>query len=636
MLFDLLSVAYLAAFIVSGIGVSRWLFSGERPLVRIWLGCVAALVLLLWLPALWAFLLDFTLLAQLLALVTACCLGCLGYLLARRKQRERTPWADESAPLFTLLPLFVLGIILLSTHTIVNRDGALWVGQSTYGDLAMHLGFITSIAEQGTFPPMYSICPDTPVGYPFLSDSISSTFYVLGADLRFATMLPAMFAYGLVLLGVYLFFERWLSEKRLACFAALLFFVGGGFGFAYFFDLAQFQPDRLASLFTAFYETPTNYPTYGLRWVNPIADMLIPQRATLFGWALLFPCLYLLYRAAFERETRLFYPLGILAGALPLVHTHSFLALGLVSVVYFLRSIARVEGKAQLLGYLKYAGIVALLAGPQLLCFTFRQSGSFLHLNWNWDDVSDSFLWFYIKNWGLLFVLLPIAYLDADKHDRAVYRGILLLWLLGETVQFQPNAYDNNKILFIWFAFTCGLVGKWLIGTYRKLQAQARLAHGPLLGTRVLAAFVCIALFLSGTLTLMREWNSEYQLVGAEEVEAADFVRENTAPDATFLTYNNHNNAIAALTGRNIVCGSGTFLYFHGVDYSAREQALAGLFETPETALQALQETYSIDYVYIGPYERANYDCDIDYFNAHASIVFDNGSVVIYELSPAP
>ena len=93
--------------------------------------------------------------------------------------------------------------------------------------------------------------------------------------------------------------------------------------------------------------------------------------------------------------------------------------------------------------------LVALLAGPQLLCFTFRQSGSFLHLNWNWDNVSDSFLWFYIKNWGLLFVLLPIAYLDAGKHDRAVYRGILLLWLLGETVQFQPNAYDNNKILFI-------------------------------------------------------------------------------------------------------------------------------------------------------------------------------------------
>lgn len=636
MLFDLLSMAYLAAFIACGIGVSRLVFAQERPVVRLWLGCVMALVMLLWLPALWAFLLNFTLLAQLLALVTAACAGCACFLLARRRERQRTPWLEESALLFTLLPLFVIGVILLSTHTIVNRDGALWVGQSTYGDLAMHLGFITSIAEQGTFPPMYSICPDTPVGYPFLSDSISSTFYVLGADLRFATMLPAMFAYGLVLLGVYLFFERWLSERKIASFATLLFFIGGGLGFAYFFDLAQFQPDRLSSLFTAFYETPTNDPGYGLRWVNPIADMLIPQRATLFGWALLFPCLYLLYRGAFEKDLRTFLPLGVIAGALPLVHTHSFLALGIISAVYFVRSIVRAEGRAQLLGYLKYAGIVALLAGPQLLCFTFRQSGSFLKLNWNWDNVSDSFLWFYIKNWGLLFLLLPVAYLDADKHDRAVYSGVLLVWLLGEVVQFQPNPYDNNKILFIWFAFTCALVGKWLVRTYQRLRTQMLLDRRPLHGTRILAGLVCAALFLSGTLTLVREWKSEYQLIGADEVEAAAFIQERTAQDATFLTHNNHNNAVAALTGRNIVCGSGTFLYFHGVDYSAREKALAGLFEEPETTLQALKEVYSIDYVYVGPYERGNYNCNIAYYAAHCRVVFDNGSVVIYDLNQAP
>lgn len=636
MIFDLLSVAYLAAFLAAGISVSRLLFSGERPIVRIWFGFAFGLVMLLWLPALWAFILEFTLTAQLLALCTAIGIGVCCYTISKTRTSRKSRWLEESPLLFTLLPLFVIGVVLLSSHTIVNRQGALWVGQSTFGDLAMHLGFITSIAEQGTFPPMYSICPDTAVGYPFLSDSISSTFYLLGADLRFATLLPAMVAYGMVLLGVYLFFERWLSEKSQACFATLLFFVGGGFGFAYFLDLAQFQPDRLSSLFTAFYETPTNDPSYGLRWVNPIADMLIPQRATLFGWALLFPCLYLLYRGAFEKDCRSFLPLGILAGALPLVHTHSFLTLGLISAFYFVRSILKQEGKAHLLGYLKYAGLVALLAGPQLILFTFRQSGSFLRLNWNWDNVSDSFLWFYIKNWGLLFLLLPIAYLDAGPRDRAVYNGVWLPWLLVETIQFQPNPYDNNKILFICFAFTCALVARWLIKTYQRLSVPLKNSGFSLAGTRMLAVLVCIALFLSGSLTLMREANSEYQLIGSDEVEASVFIRDNTKTDSTFLTHNNHNNAVAALTGRNIVCGSGSFLYFHGVDYAAREKALSELFENPEISLKALQKTYSIDYVYMGPYERGSYACDIAYFDAHFKVVFENSSVTIYDLNQAP
>ena len=58
--------------------------------------------------------------------------------------------------------------------------------------------------------------------------------------------------------------------------------------------------------------------------------MLIPQRATLFGWAMLFPILILLYRAVEEKSTLYFAAAGVLAGGLPLIHTHSFLALGVM------------------------------------------------------------------------------------------------------------------------------------------------------------------------------------------------------------------------------------------------------------------------------------------------------------------
>ena len=57
--------------------------------------------------------------------------------------------------------------------------------------------------------------------------------------------------------------------------------MGSGFGFVYFLkDAATFK-----GIFTGFYTTPTNYTTKNIVWVNPIVDLLIPQRATLFGWA---------------------------------------------------------------------------------------------------------------------------------------------------------------------------------------------------------------------------------------------------------------------------------------------------------------------------------------------------------------
>ena len=56
-----------------------------------------------------------------------------------------------------------------------------------------------------------------------------------------------------------------------------------------------------------------------------------------------------------------------------------------------------------------------------------------------------------------------------------------------------------------------------------------------------------------------------------EYKELAEYINTNTPADAVFMTATNHNNAVAMLTGRSIVCGSPSFLYYHGLDYSTRE-----------------------------------------------------------------
>lgn len=662
------------------------------------MGLSFGLALLMWLPALFAFVMGFTVAAQLLALGLAAAIGVLFAVLGRKRAHTgRFKLREERAFLLTVLPIIFVGTVLMLNHNIVNAsDGSLHVGQCTYGDLCMHLGFITSISVQKTFPPMYSILPDTRLGYPFLCDSVSSTFYTLGASLRFATILPSVYALVCVVTGVYMLFEEWFEKNSVAVLGTWLFFIGGGFGFWYFFDHAKtFETlsaggdwanwiretlgfrvtvngsptvDMEKMLLEGWYKTPTNFVDNGLRWVNTIADMLIPQRATLFGWALLFPALRLLRRASLGKEHKLFIPLGILAGAMPLVHTHSFFALGLISVFLIIALLIgqaaakdpekKKQGNKVLLFFVFYGLIAVSLAAPQLFGFTFRQSsaGGFLKWHFNWCNQSDSWLWFYIKNMGFIFLLMIPAFIAAKKETKLFYGGTFLIWLLCEFVVFQPNTYDNNKLLFVWFALTCGIDAKFIVDTWHALRMEKslsadgkelvekkapilkRLAYG-----MVFSALI-FSMLLSGIMTLAREYVSGdhvnaglkyeengYQVVSPELKKLTDWINENTAPDATFLTATNHNNAVAMLTGRNIVCGAPTFLYFHGVNYGERHGRVKQMYEQPEEFFEQYANEYGVDYVLISSWERGSYSVDTAYFRRF-EVVWHEGGTTLYRI----
>lgn len=276
------------------------------------------------------------------------------------------------------------------------------------------------------------------------------------------------------------------------------------------------------------------------------------------------------------------------------------------------------------------------------MAFTFRQAGSggFLRLHWNWANELYSWLWFYIKNLGLIFILLLPAFICARRESKLFYGGALLLWAISEFVVFQPNTYDNNKLLFVWFALSCGLVSEYACGIWDRLSSGAdkprRLSNAAL-------AFICaFAVFTSGALTLAREYvsgdhlglsgfvESGYQVVGAEQVELAEYINTNTPADAVFMTATNHNNAVAMLTGRSIVCGSPSFLYYHGLDYSTRELDLTLAYGQPEANFKRVSAAYSVDYVLISSYERGSYDIDEEWFAANLECVFENPECRLY------
>ena len=673
------SLAYTFMFLFFGVMAVRFLLPRHRPLNRLWLGLSLGLLEEMWLPAIGAFLFSFDAEAHVFAAGVVFILTVLCWFL--RDRRMPAEWDEKETALLRQLlviglPLTILGIWLQYTHVMrVAADGSWHVGQSTYGDLPMHLSFITGLVGK-KFPADYPFYPGNRLSYPFLTDSLSSTFCLLGSSLQAATVLPASLMMALCYMGVLVLARDMTSGKKTALLAAALFFLNGGLGFLYDFDLAgsgvwtadpeapflvragQTVSDwfssvsqRVEHILTGYYKTPTNQPDpNNLRWSNVICDMMVPQRTLLGGWCMVIPCFYLLnseFRARMrdpENHSRGLVLLGIWAGALPLIHTHSFLALGLASFGAMCYDLIHGDPKAMvvrkprgriLLRYLAYAAIAAVLAVPQLICFTFAQafqegSRSFLTFQFNWVNnpggygMRDLYLWFYIKNIGLPFLALIAALFEKNPRNRRIFCMALPIILAAECVRFQPNEYDNNKLLYLAWLLCCMIIADWGSRLWKKLEGFG--------GRRFLAAVAAVVTFLSAGLTIWRECVSDYTAFGQPAVEAGEYVKENTPDDAVFITGTQHLNPVLSIAGRTIVCGPDLWLYWHGFDTAERNEELAEFYGDPESYPE-IPEKYGAEYVYVSSYERQDYDVDEEGLAKIGEKVFENREASIYRLT---
>lgn len=703
---NILGTLYFLLFQCAGFLYIKRIFPKKGFLFCLLTGSVFGSVLMQWIPALFAFFFGFSLTAHILALLfVMLCLGILYVFYhpvtsassAVPQKDYRQLFRENYAFLLLAGVTFALFCILLSTHTLLPKEDGLHVGQCTYGDLQMHLGIITSIADQQIFPPYYSISPWDKLCYPFLCDSISSSIYLLGASLRYAYMLPMYFAFLQVILGFYAIADVLFHDRAKSLAAWVLFFYNGGLGFLYFIDWSREGGYKFSDIFTGFYTTPTNLVDRNIRWVNVIADMLLPQRATLFGYAVLFCALWLLLLAIRGGEKECFLPAGILVGALPMIHTHSFVAALVLSACWMLLRLYRAvphTSKAEhpgaiLLGcftgcmilleilnksaaasapaLLFRFGIVAaaalvlyglsllyrcffkeksadytlrdflttwgiffvvvlLLAFPQLLEWTFGQTtqSGFLLGHFNWGNQGDEYLWFYVKNWGAVLLLFVPAMICCKKENFDVMCGAFLLWFVVEIISFTPNTYDNNKLLYVTYVFVCCISADYGIDLRRSMKkcSSRRLC---MIGMVFLCTF-------SAVLTLGRELVSDYTAYSNAQVEAAVFVEQNTDPTSRFLTNDRHVNEIAALAGRNVLNGSGTFLAMHGLYHTEYHEDFRAIYENPAVSADLIR-TYDIDYIEVSSWERASYAVDEDYLRSTYPCVFDNGEIQIYRVN---
>lgn len=473
--FALAGIVFFAFFLVGGLMIARYWLPRRRPLTRWYAGASVGLFLMLWLPVLWANVATFSITAHLLSLLTLLLLVMAAYLTRDRHARVRFTEEDRRmlrAVLTVVVPLTLLAGWLEYTHSIrLAADGTYHVGQSTYGDLSLHLAITTS-AIDAQFPLQNSLMVGATMAYPYLSDTFASTFYLLGMGLPAAMAFTGTVMCASVFTGYALFCAQLARRRGAVWLAVCLLFLNGGLGFIYTLSgtvesgaVSTTVWDNLYNVMTGYYQTPTNQPNpNNLRWVNIICDMLVPQRGILGGWTMLMPVLLLVVPPLARRRRhtpREMILAGMIAGGMPLLHTHSFLALALASFGFCLYAVLTAPKKRRMEAFqpfLLYGGVAVALALPQLILFTFVQataSDHFLRFQFNWcnnrggNGLVDPYFWFYIKNIGLPYLLILLALFQrrrGDLRDEAGRASALTDGLyVAEPAEIKPVAASEAK-----------------------------------------------------------------------------------------------------------------------------------------------------------------------------------------------
>ena len=283
------------------------------------------------------------------------------------------------------------------------------------------------------------------------------------------------------------------------------------------------------------------------------------------------------------------------------------------------------------------------MAIPQLLILDgscrYTVDGSTMQLLFNWVNnrgsigtLIDNYFWFWIKNVGIVYLLLIPAAIHLKKRSpaRGFMLGALILYLVAECVVFQKNIYDNNKLFYAAFMVCLPAVGTLLadaIGWIRGMRAPfAKVVCAAAMGV---LAVVCL---LSGSLSIGREIVSDYVLfsAGMKRRQARISIRA-TARTRYSSRAISTTACRARWRGATSSAGSPTFLYYHGLNYSVQHADRREMLEHPAENAE-LFENYNVSYVYISNYERADFAVDEAWFAANGTLVFESGNVRIYAL----
>lgn len=534
---------------------------------------------------------------------------------------------------------------------------------NNFGDLPFHISVITSFAYGNNFGPEDPTYAGVKFTYPFLTDFVSAIFVRCGASLR-QSMFIENFVVAVAFVGL---LHRWalvlLRDRLAAVITPLLVIFSGGFGWVMLFGAANQNPSSLTSFLQSLPNSFTIIPDTTWRWGNAISTLLIPQRGFLLGLPLAIIVFTQWWLATSDPETlkngdaartdaetlrrgdgvnktnstkaqkkmnksdskrggenlrvsasaRLsvspshrMIAAGLIAGLLPLVHAHSFVAIMAVGA-----GIALLQRRWR--DWFVFFLVASLVALPQMWWSTHNSAvnaAKFFEFEWGWDHGQENVFWFWLKNTGF-FIPLTIAALLWREQKPLVSRALLFFYLpftlcfiVPNVLKMAPWIWDNIKVLFYWWVASAPLVALLLAKLWRQRGLRKVFA---------LALFVCVTAAGALDVASILFRPAKHQVFDAQGISFAESIRSGTQPRALVMHAPVHNHPVF-LTGRRSLMGYPGHIWTHGLDYVQREKEIRRVYAGAPDA-DAILRKYGVAYVVVGPHERDQMNVNEQFFS---------------------
>ena len=459
-----------------------------------------------------------------------------------------------------------------------------------YGDLPLHWTYIQYLAGGAPFWPENPIVSGERLRYPFGVDLFTALFVLMGAGLR--ALLPALGLAGAALSAVAL--RRWGGALAVA-------------GFLFSGGLAGFQllwTGRLIDYQSA------------VSWKNLYLSLLVPQRGLLMALSVGLLLLWSWRRRLLRGERGLVpWVEGVLWGAMPLVHLHTFLLVSLVYATWALGG-GRLREAWATLGW----AVVPATWAVWRVSDGFRVA-SLVGWKTGWTIGDDNPAVFLLVNFGLFLPLalaaLVLAWRGRHREDLLVLGPALGVFALLFLVRLAPWEWDNTKVMLWCYLMALPSIGSLVLSRLGRVWQVAAVV-GLLFSGAV--SVTAASLGRGPRLDVLRL--GEYEAVCRALASRPPTERVAVAP--TF-------NHPVALCGHPLVLGYGGHLWSHGIDASRVSQRLVALMQG-QPSWREDARAVEARLLFWGPRERAAFRGSVRPWEAELVPLASGPWGAVYEL----